>query len=69
MDASQEEEACSSLRVSMSVDKEGHVTSSNKEGGGGIPYHKMNDLITVSDSCTFSSCKLFHRLWYGGNNN
>ncbi len=51
MDASQEEEACSSVRVSMAVDKDGHVTSANKEGDGGIPYHKMNNIITVR-TCT-----------------
>ncbi len=52
VDASQEEEACSSLRVAMGVDREGHVTSANKEGDGGIPYHKMNDIVTVSTVLT-----------------
>ena len=48
MDASLEEEACSSVRLSMAVNKEGHVTSTNKEGSGGISFHKMPDIIAVS---------------------
>lgn len=48
MDASLEEEACSTVRLSLSVDRDGRVTSVNKEGGGGILYHKMNDILAVS---------------------
>lgn len=49
-DASIEEEACSTSRLSMAVNKAGNIVSVTKEGTGGIPYGKMNDIISVSET-------------------
>ena len=48
VDASLEEEACSSASLSLAVNKQGNVLSVSKDGTGGIPYGKMNDIIAVS---------------------
>ena len=48
MDASIEEEACSTARLSLAVNKSGDILNVTKDGTGGIPYAKMNDIIAVS---------------------
>ena len=47
VDASQEEEACATARLSLAVNKSGRVLSVTKDGTGGIPYGKINDIFSV----------------------
>ena len=54
VDASLEEEACSTSRLSLAVNKDGNIVSVTKDGTGGIPYGKMNDIISVS---LLSNCR------------
>lgn len=46
VDCSVEEELCSSCQLSVAVSKDG-VLCTSLEGGGGIPYTQMNDIIEV----------------------
>ena len=48
VDTSLEEETCSTSRLSLAVNKDGNIVSVTKDGTGGIPYGKMNDIISVS---------------------
>lgn len=41
------EEMCASSRLSFALNKEGQTLSINKDGPGGIPYSKLQDVITV----------------------
>ena len=47
VDCSVEEELCSSCQLSAAVSKDG-ILSTSLEGGGGIPYDQLNDIIEVS---------------------
>ena len=57
MDASIEEEACSTARLSLAVNKSGDILSVTKDGTGGIPYAKMNDIIAVRSTVLTSRNK------------
>ena len=48
VDATLEEESCSSSRLSLAVNRSGQLVGVKKDGPGGIPYGKMNDIISVS---------------------
>ena len=47
VDASIEEEACSSSSLSLAVNSSQQIMWMDKEGRGGIPFSKMHDIITV----------------------
>lgn len=48
MDASHEEEACSTCQLSVAVDTKGKLCGILKEGSGSIPYKQYTAVITVS---------------------
>ena len=47
------EEMCTSSRVSLAINEEGHTLSMNKDAHGGISYSKLHDVITVSNQISF----------------
>ena len=49
MDASHEEEACASCRLSLGINRAGNTLAISKDGPGGIPYSKLHDIISVRD--------------------
>ncbi len=70
VDASQEEEECSTSRLSLAVSRSGHTLSVNKDRPGGIPYRKLHDVISVSWPACQSSLRIislsffrWHRRW------
>lgn len=48
VDASHEEEACSTCQLSVAVDAKGKLCGILKEGTGSIPYKQYTPAITVS---------------------
>lgn len=47
VDASHEEEACSTCQLSVAVDTKGKLCGILKEGNGSIPYKQYSAAITV----------------------
>lgn len=58
VDCTLEEELCSSCHISLAVDRTGRVLCTNMEGGGAVPYGKVNSIVKVRNNITSMSVPL-----------